>query len=197
MNLDNQQLSADEFFSISAITINNGFNSKSIQSIFESISRVLSHYRRTKDTSFYENVLDSLMNCIINQLLPRCLHNGAGISSNLFMLLKHFDAKVRYDVYNTFTRKVINENQDLKEINLLQQKQIKRFLKVVNVDNLSSQLETLANMVNTNPFVTLSNCLVLAESYDMISTMLVQSMNHFTEFSMDVLEYTILKKAEY
>lgn len=194
LNLDNQQLSADEFFNISAITINNGFNSKSIQSLFDSISRVVSHNRRTKDSSFYENVLDSLMNCIINQLLPRCLHNGAGISSNLFMLLKHFDAKVRYDVYNTFTRKVINENQDLKEINLLQQKQIKRFLKVVNVDNLSSQLETLANMVNTNPFVTLSNCLVLAESYDMISTMLVQSMNHFTEFSMDVLEYTILKR---
>ncbi|SGZ40176.1 uncharacterized protein HGUI_02376 [Hanseniaspora guilliermondii] len=194
LNLDNQKLSVDEFFKISAITITNGFSPSSIRSLFDSISHLMSHCRKSDDQSFYGDTLNSLAECVINQLIPRCLYSSPSISSNLFMLLKKLDAKVRHELYNTFAKKVINENQSLKEINSLQQKQIKRFLKVVNVDNLSSQLEVLANMVNINPFVTLSNCLVLAESYDMISTMLVQSMKHFSDFSLDVLEYTILKR---
>ena len=194
LNIEYTKLSIDEYFAVGTNIINNGINSKCIKSTFDSFTSILYHYKKLDDKSFYENVSNSLINCIINDLIPRCLLNSKSISKHLFLLLKHYHSEVRYEVYDIFTKKVINENKRLKEINFLQQKQIKRFLKVVNVDNLSDQLEKLAILVNINPFITLNNCLNLAESYDMISNLLIQSMKQFSDFSLDVLQYTILNR---
>ncbi len=130
---------------------------------------------------FYENVSNSLINCIINDLiLDAYWIVKASVNTILTVETLPFWSQIR-GVWH-FTKKVINENKRLKEINFLQQKQIKRFLKVVNVDNLSDQLEKLAILVNINPFITLNNCLNLAESYDMISICWFNQWSNFQIF---------------
>lgn len=194
LNAEVSKLSFDEYISVGTAIINNTYNPKTVKAVIDVFNDVLYHYKKHDENGSYDKARETVANCVINELIPGCMFGAESISKHIYILLKYFNTNMRSQIYDIITKKFVRENQQLKEMNTMQQKQIRRFLKIVNVDNLSDQLDQLARLVDINPFVTLESCLNLAESYDMISTLLIKSMKLFSDFSMDVLQYTILKR---
>lgn len=132
----------------------------------------------------------------LNYLSPTIIKNTPTANDELYSIINHFTINQRFEIYKRLETSVIKDDDSLRAVNIVQRKQIKRFLKIINVDTISEQSVELAKLANVNPFTVFEECLRQAESYDMISTLIVESASGFSEFALDVLQYSCLKRME-
>lgn len=132
----------------------------------------------------------------LNYLSPTIIKNIPTANDELYYIMNHFTINQRFEIYKQLESSVIQNDDSLRAVNVVQRKQIKRFLKIINVDTISEQSVELAKLANVNPFTVFEECLRQAESYDMISTLIVESASGFSKFALDVLQYSCLKRLE-
>ncbi|XBW38730.1 hypothetical protein QEN19_004317 [Hanseniaspora menglaensis] len=131
---------------------------------------------------------------VIRYLCPQIIKNDSKSNDLVYEIVKKFSINKRFEIYRQLEIYVIRQDSNLKRLNSAQLKQIKRFLKIINVDTISEQSVELAILANINPLTVFDECLKQAESYDMISTLVVESVSGFSQFALDVLQYSCLKR---
>ncbi|KAL6930131.1 hypothetical protein ACO0SA_001538 [Hanseniaspora valbyensis] len=166
-------------------------NDKTVEKLLKLISELFRYYKTMDD--YDENYWISFT---VQYLVPKIIINSPDANNQIYKIIESFSINKRFEIYKKLESSIIKNNQHLKTVNTVQLKQIKRFLKIINVDTISEQSVELSKLANVNPITVFEECLKQAESYDMISSLIVESVSGFSSFTLDVLQYSCLKRLQ-
>ncbi|KAK9234631.1 transcription factor/nuclear export subunit protein 2-domain-containing protein [Lipomyces kononenkoae] len=168
--------------------------------LFTKLCRIVNHflneYEKTKNLPDVEPKYDSdfWLQYFRTYLLPAIslLGPNPGVMHEVAGLLFHYDYPVRYSVYGEWYTALLKNQPELRVAAAKAEKETKNILKRLSKTNTREMMRQLARVSIANPITSLMALVSQVESYDNLSSLVVEAARYFTPIGWDALPFVIM-----
>ncbi|KAK9369852.1 transcription factor/nuclear export subunit protein 2-domain-containing protein [Lipomyces kononenkoae] len=168
--------------------------------LFTKLCRIVNHflneYEKMKNLPDVEPKYDSdfWLQYFRTYLLPAISLFGPnpGVMHEVAGLLFHYDYPVRYSVYGEWYTVLLKNQPELRVAAAKAEKETKNILKRLSKTNTREMMRQLSRVSIANPITSLMALVSQVESYDNMSSLVVEAARYFTPIGWDALPFVIM-----
>lgn len=152
--------------------------------------------KRSENTDDYEKTLNKWFEYFRKYIFPAStvIVENSVTTHEIFTLLKKFPIQWRYNLYGELVN-VISKQNDVVRLNYSKaEKQTKDVLKRITTENVKPMMRRFAKISFANPLPSFLVIVTQVESYDNLSSLVVEAARYFTDYAWDVLPFVLLMR---
>lgn len=166
--------------------------------LFTKLCRIVNHFltESKKEKDLTTNSYDSAfwLQYFRTYLLPAVslIEENPGVLYEVAAILFHFDYSTRYSVYGEWYNVLLRNVPQLRVAGSKAEKETKNVLKRLAKENVREMMRLLARVSYANPITSLTALVSQVESYDNLSSLVVEAARYFTAIGWDALPLVIM-----